>query len=118
MDRAVIEALHLLPERQRFMKGLFAWVGFKSTTLKFKRKPREQGKSKLSPFKLTSLALDGMASFSIFHLKFGSTLGELGLLLRVAMQCILFCGYSSMVLSYLVMHLCWSQFFSLEVYSS
>lgn len=111
MDRSVIEALHLLPERQRFMKGLFAWVGFKSRTLEFTRKPREQGKTKLSPFKLTSLALDGMASFSNFPLKIWIYLGGIGaliacsyavyIILRVLIYGIELPGYASLLVAIL-----------------
>ncbi|HUM08336.1 MAG TPA: glycosyltransferase family 2 protein, partial [Acidocella sp.] len=48
MDRAVLNALKQLPERQRFMKGLFAWVGFRTVTLDYIRAPRAAGETKFS----------------------------------------------------------------------
>ncbi|HTP01821.1 MAG TPA: glycosyltransferase family 2 protein, partial [Anaerolineales bacterium] len=48
MDRAVVNALKQLPERQRFMKGLFAWVGFRTVTLDYIRAPRAAGETKFS----------------------------------------------------------------------
>ena len=50
MDRVVVDALKQLPERQRFMKGLFAWVGFRTVTIDYARAPRAAGTSKFSGF--------------------------------------------------------------------
>jgi polyisoprenyl-phosphate glycosyltransferase len=69
MDRAVIEALKLLPERNRFMKGLFSWVGFRQISVTFERAPRAEGVSKWSYWRLWNLALDGIFGFSTFPLR-------------------------------------------------
>jgi glycosyltransferase involved in cell wall biosynthesis len=64
MDRQVIEALKLMPESERFMKGLFAWVGFKMLIIDVKREARKHGLSKFNPLKLLLLAVSGITSFS------------------------------------------------------
>ena len=64
MDRRVVEALKQLPERRRFMKGLFAWIGFKQTIVDFVVEPRKTGKSTFNPRRLWLLALEGITSFS------------------------------------------------------
>jgi polyisoprenyl-phosphate glycosyltransferase len=69
MDRAVVEALKQLPERQRFMKGLFAWVGFKTAVVKYSRDPRNVGSTKYSWVSLMNLALEGVTSFSAAPLR-------------------------------------------------
>ena len=75
LDRKVVEALKQLPERTRFMKGIFAWVGFKKTSIIFDRQPRFQGKTTWNYWKLWNFALDGIASFSSIPLKVWSYLG-------------------------------------------
>ena len=75
LDRKVVEALKQLPERTRFMKGIFAWVGFKQTSIFFERQPRFQGKTTWNYWKLWNFALDGIASFSSIPLKVWSYLG-------------------------------------------
>jgi glycosyltransferase involved in cell wall biosynthesis len=75
LDRAVVEALIRLPEHSRFMKGLFAWVGFKQTALYFERGSRAAGKSKWSSGRLWNFALDGLISFSSVPLRIWSYLG-------------------------------------------
>ena len=64
IDKSVLEALKQLPERQRFMKGLFAWLGFKTVTLEYTRKPREIGSTKFTWSSLLNLSLEGLTSFS------------------------------------------------------
>ncbi|MBQ6972880.1 MAG: glycosyltransferase family 2 protein [Synergistaceae bacterium] len=64
MDRAVIEALKGCRESCRFMKGLFAWAGFRSCTLDYRREVRSAGRAKLNGWKLWTLALEGITSFS------------------------------------------------------
>lgn len=75
MDKKVIEALKLLPESRRFMKGLFAWVGFKQTSISYVRPQREAGKSKFSGWKLWNFAIEGITSFSILPLQIWSYIG-------------------------------------------
>jgi len=84
MDRTVLDALRQLPEQQRFMKGLFAWVGFKATTIDYARQVRSAGKSKFSGWKLWNFALEGITSFSTSPLKFWSYLGGVGALVSLA----------------------------------
>jgi glycosyltransferase involved in cell wall biosynthesis len=64
MDRAVVDALKRLPERRRFMKGLFAWVGFRTSVVEYERELRQAGSSKFSGWRLWNLALEGITSFS------------------------------------------------------
>ena len=75
LDRRVVAALRQLPERGRFMKGLFAWVGFPSAAVPFERVAREHGKSTWNYWKLWNFALEGMVSFSTAPLKIWSYLG-------------------------------------------
>jgi glycosyltransferase involved in cell wall biosynthesis len=75
MDRRVVEALKLMPERQRFMKGLFAWVGFRTAIVKYARKPRCAGQSKFSGWKLWNFALEGITGFSTAPLRIWTYIG-------------------------------------------
>lgn len=81
MDRSVVTALRALPERQRFMKGLFAWVGFRTRTIEYVRPARAFGQTKFSGLKLWNLAVEGITSFSILPLKAWTYVGALGSLL-------------------------------------
>lgn len=69
MDRKVVEALKSLPERNRFMKGLYAWVGFNSTAIDYQPLPRADGKSNFGLRGSLSLALTGILAFSIAPLR-------------------------------------------------
>lgn len=69
MDRCVVEALRQLPESCRFMKGIFAWVGFRTTCVDYVRRERVSGTSKFSGWKLWNLALDSITSFSTVPLR-------------------------------------------------
>jgi glycosyltransferase involved in cell wall biosynthesis len=80
IDRIAISALKQLPERQRFMKGLFAWVGFRTTTIDYKRNTRSHGHTKFSGWKLWNFALEGITSFSTAPLKFWTYVGGIGAL--------------------------------------
>ena len=75
MDRAVVEALKALPERNRFMKGLFAWVGFRQVGLPYVRPERAAGTSSFPYRRLFRFALDGMTSFSTAPLRVWTTIG-------------------------------------------
>ena len=89
MDRKVVEALKRLPERNRFMKGLYAWVGFNSTAIDYQPLPRADGKSSFGLRGALSLALTGMLAFSIAPLR---ALALLGLVLSA-----LALGYGGLV---------------------
>ena len=69
MSRRVVESLKELPENQRFMKGIFAWVGYPTTTIEYTREPRVAGESSFNGWKLWNFALDGITSFSTVPLR-------------------------------------------------
>ncbi len=75
MDRRVVDAIGRLPERSRFMKGLFAWVGFRQTAVHYDRQPRHKGATKWNYWRLWNFAIDGITSFSSFPLKIWSYVG-------------------------------------------
>jgi glycosyltransferase involved in cell wall biosynthesis len=81
MDRAVVDALKRLPERQRFMKGLFAWVGFRTVTVDYIRPVRAAGVTKFSAWSLWNFAMEGFTSFSTVPLKIWTYVGAVGALL-------------------------------------
>jgi glycosyltransferase involved in cell wall biosynthesis len=83
MNRASVEALKQLPERQRFMKGIFAWVGFRTTTVDYIRSPRAVGKTKFSGWKLWNFALEGITSFSTAPLRIWVYIGGIGALVTL-----------------------------------
>ncbi|MBT7582141.1 MAG: glycosyltransferase family 2 protein [Kordiimonadaceae bacterium] len=84
IDRIVVEALKQLPEKQRFMKGLFAWVGFKTESIEYVRLPREASNTKFSGWKLWNFALEGITSFSTAPLKVWTYIGAIGALVTFA----------------------------------
>ena len=77
MSRPVLDALRQLRERQRFMKGLFTWVGFKQVSLPYERAPRLAGGSKFNYWRLWNLALEGITSFSTVPLRLATYVGVL-----------------------------------------
>lgn len=87
MDRRVVEALKQLPERRRFMKGLFAWIGFKQTTVDFVVELRKTGKSTFNPLRLWLLALEGITSFSIVPLAIWAYVGFIVAILSFLYGC-------------------------------
>jgi dolichol-phosphate mannosyltransferase len=84
MDRKVVDAINALPERNRFVRGLRSWVGFKQIGLSYERSAREAGESKYNLTKLFKLAFDGIFSFSYLPLQFMFYFGFFALLLGVA----------------------------------
>ncbi len=77
MDRTVVDALNNLPESKRFMKGLFAWVGFKTTQVEYVRPERAAGESKFNGWKLWNFALEGLTSFGTAPLRVWTYVGAL-----------------------------------------
>lgn len=75
MDRRAAEAVMKLRERTRFMKGIFAWVGFRQVPIYYDRSPRYQGRSKWNYWKLWNLAVEGITSFSSLPLRIWSYVG-------------------------------------------
>lgn len=83
MDRSVVDALRQLPERNRFNKGLFSWVGFRQIGVPYVRPARAAGSSSWGSPALWRLALDGITSFSTAPLRIWSTVGLLAALVAV-----------------------------------
>jgi len=77
LSRRAVQALNLLPERNRFMKGLFAWVGFQQATIDYDRHPRAAGQTKWHYRKLWNFALEGITGFSVVPLKLATYAGLL-----------------------------------------
>jgi glycosyltransferase involved in cell wall biosynthesis len=77
LDRKVVDVITQMPERTRFMKGIFAWPGFKTDAVEFQANQRAGGHSKWSLFKLWRFALDGLFSFSTAPLKWWTYIGGL-----------------------------------------
>lgn len=75
MSRRAVEALCRLREQHRFMKGLFAWVGFRQTAVPYRRAPRFAGTTKWSYWRLWNFALEGITSFTTAPLRISSYLG-------------------------------------------
>jgi len=77
MSRQVVGALAQLPERQRFMKGLLAWLGFRTVTIGYTRAARSAGTSKFTGWRLWNFALEGITSFSTLPLRIWTYIGGL-----------------------------------------
>ncbi len=77
LSRPVLDTLRTLPERRRFMKGLFAWVGFRSTSIYYHRAPRHTGKTTWNYWRLWNFAVEGITSFSQVPLQIAAYLGVL-----------------------------------------
>ncbi len=75
LSRRAVDALVSLPERQRYMKGLYAWIGFPQKAIPYVREPRQAGRSKWSYWRLWNYALEGITSFSDVPLKLATYLG-------------------------------------------
>jgi glycosyltransferase involved in cell wall biosynthesis len=84
MDRKVVDALKLLPERTRFMKGIFAWLGFSTTNVYYARAERASGEGKWSYWKLWNLALEGILSFTTLPLRIWTYLGAIVTVMALA----------------------------------
>ncbi|RYH06628.1 glycosyltransferase family 2 protein [Tropicimonas sp. IMCC6043] len=85
LDRQVVDVLNAMPERVRFMKGMFAWVGFRQVTLEYERPERAAGETKWNLWKLWNFALDGITGASTLPLRawtyFGSIVAVLALIM-------------------------------------
>jgi len=84
MDRQVVEALKRLPERNRFMKGLFAWVGFRQIGVPYVRPERAAGTTSMGYLRLWRFALDGITSFSTAPLRVWTGVGLVAALIALA----------------------------------
>ena len=111
LDRRVVEVIRRMPERNRFMKGLFAWAGFKQAAVSYHREERKVGKTKYNYWKLWTLAIDGITSASTVPLRVWSylgafvALGALGyaifIIIRTLTSGIEVPGYASMMVAVL-----------------
>ena len=77
MSRRAVDALSRLRERHRFMKGLFAWIGFRQIEVPYSRAPRAAGRTKWNYWRLWNFSIEGITSFSIRPLQFASYFGLL-----------------------------------------
>ncbi|USI74205.1 glycosyltransferase family 2 protein [Sphingomonas morindae] len=77
LDRKVVDVIRRMPERNRFMKGLFAWAGFRQAAVEYDRVSRDVGTTKFNYWKLWTLALDGITSGSTLPLRIWSYLGAM-----------------------------------------
>ena len=77
MDRAVVDVINALPENRRYMKGLFAWAGFRTETLDYVRPPRAGGETQFNALRLWRLALEGITSFSLAPLRLATFVGAI-----------------------------------------
>lgn len=75
LSRRAVDAINALPERNRMMKGLFAWIGYSQATIDYDRDPRAAGRSKWRYWKLWNLALEGITGFSVAPLKVATYIG-------------------------------------------
>jgi polyisoprenyl-phosphate glycosyltransferase len=75
IDKKVVDAIKSMPERNRFLKGLFAWPGYKSIGINYERPARFAGKTKFNYWKLWNFGLDGLVSFSTWPLRVWSYIG-------------------------------------------
>ncbi|HEY8244050.1 MAG: glycosyltransferase family 2 protein [Vicinamibacteria bacterium] len=83
LSRPVVDALRAMPERTRYMKGMYAWVGFRTATVDYDVEDRAEGRSRYGLLRLWRLALDGIVSFSALPLRVSSFLGALFALVAI-----------------------------------
>lgn len=84
VDRKVIDVVNSMPEHNKFLRGLFSWVGFKQTAYEYERKERFAGKTKYPLKKMLKLASDGIISFSTKPLKIVGGLGIISIIISLA----------------------------------
>lgn len=77
MSRRAVEVFKQLPERNRYLKGMMAWIGFPTTTIHYDRDPRAAGQTKWNYWRLMHLAMEGITSFSIRPLRLALLMGVL-----------------------------------------
>jgi glycosyltransferase involved in cell wall biosynthesis len=75
LDRKVVDAINAMPERTRFMKGIFAWVGFRQTGIPYIQEERQQGESRYGIMHLFRFAFDGLVAFSDMPLRIWTLVG-------------------------------------------
>ncbi len=85
MDRQVVDLLNSMPERNRYIRGLRAWIGFRQTAVKFERDPRFAGEVKYTFKKSLALAINSLVSFSKIPLRLSTYLGLFSALIALLM---------------------------------
>ncbi len=85
LSRRAVDAINRMPERNRFMKGLFAWIGFQQVSLEYDVAERAAGTTKWSPRQLVRFAVEGITAFSIQPLKFATKVGLATALLAIGL---------------------------------
>ena len=83
VDRKVVDVINSLPEHNKFLRGLFSWVGFEQKAFEYERKERFAGKTKYPLKKMLKLASDGIIGFSTKPLKFVGGLGIFAIIVSV-----------------------------------
>jgi polyisoprenyl-phosphate glycosyltransferase len=77
IDRRAVDAVKMMPERRRYLRGMFAWVGYSQTGVRYERVSRRRGKTKFTVRKMLALASDGIVSFSAVPLRMALNVGFL-----------------------------------------
>lgn len=90
MDRCVVDILNKMPERDRYIRGLRAWIGFEQTAIKFQRDPRFAGEVKYTFAKSFALAIDGLVSFSKVPLRLATYVGLFAACVSILMAVLVF----------------------------
>lgn len=85
VDKKVVDAINQLPEHNKFLRGLFSWVGYKQIAYEYERKERIAGKTKYTLTKMLKLATDGIIGFSTKPLKIVGTLGILSIIVSIGL---------------------------------
>lgn len=77
LDRKVVDVINAMPERTRFMKGIFAWVGFRQIGIPYDQEERLHGETKWGLWSLLRFAFDGLVAFSDYPLRIGALVGAI-----------------------------------------
>ena len=85
VDRKVVDTINSLPEHNKFLRGLFSWVGYKQTPFEYERKERFAGETKYPLKKMLKLASDGIISFSTKPLKLVGVLGMISIIISIVL---------------------------------
>ena len=113
MDQSVVNAFKSLSENQRFVRGLFAWLGFREVIIDFERPAREKGQSSFSFGRLVNLGADGLTSFTTIPLRLATILGVTVTVLTMVCALVIFAlaifgkidvpGYASLIIVVLIL---------------
>lgn len=95
IDRQVIDSFNQLQEHNKYIRGLFPWLGFKAVPLEYERDPRSAGVTKYTMRKMTKLAADGLLSFSKKPLSISIAIGMFNIILALVFTCYALLSYFS-----------------------